>query len=102
MSVVRGFVYKMNRIGPRTKPCGTPKLSKVGCEFVVGGNSLRFIGKVGSEPVERCTRNSIEVLMSLRENVESNGVEQSRQTKKSYDSYIAMVQSMQNVIYNFE
>ena len=33
MSVVRGFVYKMDRIGPRTEPCGTPKLSKVGCEF---------------------------------------------------------------------
>ena len=32
MSVVRGFVYKMNTIGPRTEPCGTPKLSKVGCE----------------------------------------------------------------------
>ena len=28
MSVVRGFVYKINRIGPRTEPCGTPNLSK--------------------------------------------------------------------------
>ena len=35
MSVVRGFVYKMNRIGPRTDPCGTPKLSKVGCESLL-------------------------------------------------------------------
>ena len=47
MSVVRGLVYKMNRMGPRTEPCGTPKLSKSGCEFVVGCNSLRSIGKVG-------------------------------------------------------
>ena len=31
ISVVKVFVYKMNRIGPRTEPCGTPKLSKVGC-----------------------------------------------------------------------
>ena len=80
----------------------TPKLSKSGCEFVVGCNSLLYIGKVGSEPVERCTRNSIEVLKSLGEIVENNGVEQSRQTKKSYDSYIAIVKNMQNVIYNFE
>ena len=29
MSVVRGFVFKINRIGPRTEPCGTPKLSRV-------------------------------------------------------------------------
>ena len=35
MSVVRVFVYKMNRIGPRTEPCGTPKLSKVGCESLL-------------------------------------------------------------------
>jgi len=35
MSVVRSFVYKMNRIGPRTEPCGTPKLSKVGCESLL-------------------------------------------------------------------
>ena len=35
MNVVRGFVYKMNRIGPRTEPCGTPKLSKVGCESLL-------------------------------------------------------------------
>ena len=35
MSVVRGFAYKMNRIGPRTEPCGTPKLSKVGCESLL-------------------------------------------------------------------
>ena len=35
MSVVRGFVYKINRIGPRTEPCGTPNLSKVGCESLL-------------------------------------------------------------------
>ena len=35
MSVVRSFVYKMNRIGPRTEPCVTPKLSKVGCESLL-------------------------------------------------------------------
>ena len=35
MSVVRGFVYKMNRIGPRTEPCGTPKLGKVGGESLL-------------------------------------------------------------------
>ena len=29
MSVVRGFVYKMNRLGPRTEPCGTPELRKL-------------------------------------------------------------------------
>ena len=34
--------------------------------LVVDGNSLRFIGKVGSEPVERCTRNVIEELKSSR------------------------------------
>ena len=28
-------VYKMNRIGPRTEPCGTPKLSKVGRESLL-------------------------------------------------------------------
>ena len=32
MSVVRDSVYKMNRIGPSTDPCGTPKLNKVSCE----------------------------------------------------------------------
>ena len=35
MNVVRGFVYKMNRIGPRTEPGGTPKLIKVGCESLL-------------------------------------------------------------------
>ena len=35
MSVVRGFVYKMNRIGPRAEPCGMPKLSKVGCDSLL-------------------------------------------------------------------
>ena len=35
MSVVGGFVYQMNRIGPRTEPCGTPKLSKIGCEILL-------------------------------------------------------------------
>ena len=77
MSVVRGFVYKMNRIGPRTEPCGTPKLSMVGCESVVDGSSLSSTGKVVSEPIERCTRNSIEVLKSLTENVVIYGVEHS-------------------------
>ena len=71
-------------------------------KFVVDGNSLSSIGKVGSEPVERCTRNSIEVLKSLIENVVIYGVERSRQIKKSYDSYIATVQSMQNVIHHIE
>ena len=35
MSVVRGCGYKMNRIGPRTEPCGTPKLSKAGYESLL-------------------------------------------------------------------
>ena len=35
MSVVRDFVCKMNRICPRTEPCGTPKLSKVGGESLL-------------------------------------------------------------------
>ena len=35
MSVFRGFVYRMNRMGPSTEPCGTPKLSKVGCESLL-------------------------------------------------------------------
>ena len=35
MSVVRGFVYRMNRMGPRTEPCETLKLSKVGCESLL-------------------------------------------------------------------
>ena len=35
-------------------------------KFVVDGNSLRFIGTVGSEPAERRTRNSTEVLKSSR------------------------------------
>ena len=55
MSVVRGFVYKMNRIGPRPDPCGTLKLSMVGLEFIVNRNGLCFVGKVGFEQVERCT-----------------------------------------------
>ena len=55
------------------------------------GNSLRFIRNVGREPAEMCTRNSIEVLKPLKENVVINGVERSRQIKKSYDSYIATV-----------
>ena len=71
-------------------------------KFVVDGNSLSSIGKVGSEPVERCTRNSIEVLKSLTENVVIYGVKRRRQIKKSYDSYIAIVQSMQNVIHRIE
>ena len=100
ISVVKVFVYKMNRIGPRTEPCGTPKFWL--WKFVVDGNSLSSIGKVGSEPVERCTRNSREVLKSLTENVVIYGVERSRQIKKSYDSYIAIVQSMQNVTHHIE
>ena len=63
---------------------------------------MSSIEKVGSEPVERCTRNSIEVLKALSENVVIYGVERSLQIKKSYDSYIAIVQSMQNVIYHIE
>ena len=35
MSVVRGFVYRMNRMGPSAEPCGTPKLSKVDCESLL-------------------------------------------------------------------
>ena len=35
MNVVRGFVYRMNRMGHSTEPCGTPKLSKVGCESLL-------------------------------------------------------------------
>ena len=62
---------------------------------------MSSIGKVGSEPVERYTRNSIEVLKSLTENVVIYGVER-RQIKKSYDSCIAIVQSMQNVIHHIE
>ena len=30
----RDFVYKMNKMGPRTEPCGTPRLSKVGYKIV--------------------------------------------------------------------
>ena len=44
----------------------------------------------------------MEVLKSLTENVVIYGVERSRQIKKSYDSYIAIVQSMQNVIHHIE
>ena len=52
MSVVRDFVYKMKRIGPRTDPCGTPKLSLVGLEsLLLSFNRLCSVGKVGSEPV---------------------------------------------------
>ena len=32
MSVVRGFVHRMYRMGPRTDPCATPKLSMAGLE----------------------------------------------------------------------
>ena len=63
---------------------------------------MSSIGKVGFEPAERCTRNSIEVLKSLTDNVMIYGVERSRQVKKSYDSYIATDQSMQNVIHYIE
>ena len=42
------------------------------------------------------------MLKSLTENVVIYGVERSRQIKKSYDSYIAIVQSMQNVIHHIE
>ena len=35
MSVVLGFVYKMNRMDPRLEPCRMPKLSKVGCESLL-------------------------------------------------------------------
>ena len=35
MSVVRGFVYKMTKTGPRTEPCEMPKLSRVGCESLL-------------------------------------------------------------------
>ena len=35
MSVVRGFAYKMNKMGPRTEPCGTPKLSMDGGESLL-------------------------------------------------------------------
>ena len=71
-------------------------------KFVVDGNSLSSTGKVGSEAVERCIRNSTEVLKSLTENVVIYGVERSLQIKKSYDSYIAIVQSMHNVIHHIE
>ena len=47
-------------------------------------------------------RDSIEVLKSLTENVVIYGVERNLQIKKSYNSYIAIVQSMQNVIHNIE
>ena len=76
--------------------------ARLAWKFVVDGNSLSSIGKVGSEPVERGTRNSIEVLKTLTENVVIYGVERSRQIKKSYDIYIAIVRSMQNVIYHIE
>ena len=42
------------------------------------------------------------MLKALSENVVIYGVERSLQIKKSYDSYIAIVQSMQNVIYQIE
>ena len=42
------------------------------------------------------------MLKSLTENVVIYGVERSLQIKKSYDSYIAIVQSMQNVIHHIE
>ena len=61
-------------------------------KFVVDGNSLSSVGKVGSEPVERCTRDSIQVLKSLTENVVIYGVERSRQVKKSYDIQTQKVQ----------
>ena len=42
------------------------------------------------------------MLKSLTENIVIYGVKRSWQIKKSYDSYIAIVQSMQNVICHFE
>ena len=65
LSVVRGFVYRMNKMGPRTDPCGMPKLSMDGCESLLLIITVSSVRKVGSEPVERCTRNSIEVFKSL-------------------------------------
>lgn len=72
------FVYKMNRMGLRTEPCGTPKFSKLGYEsFVVTRYSPSSIGNVGSELFESCTRNSVDVLKSLKDNAVINGVERS-------------------------
>ena len=49
---------------------------------VVNGKSLRSTGKIGSEPVERCNTNSIQVLKSLRENAVASGVERIKQQRK--------------------
>ena len=54
MSVVQGFVCKINKMGPRTEPRGTPKLNMDGCE---NNYCLSSVRKVGSEPVEGCTKN---------------------------------------------
>ena len=70
-------MYKMIRKGPRTKPCETPKLSKFSCE--------RLLLTIAVCVAERCTRNSVEVIKSLKENGVISGVERSRQIKKIYD-----------------
>ena len=94
MSVVRGFCVQNEQNGSQDRTLRNAKVEQGWLwKFVVDGNSLRSIGKVGSEPAERCTRNFIEVLKSLRENVVIYGVE---------CSYIAIVDSMQNVMHHFE
>jgi len=55
MSVVRGFVDKMNRMGPG---------SKAGCESLLLVVAVCILLERWVEPVERYTRNSIEVLKS--------------------------------------
>ena len=45
--------------------------------FLVNSYSLSSVGQAGSEPVEQCTRNSVEVLKSLRESGVISGVKRS-------------------------
>ena len=70
ISVVRGFVYKMNRMGPRTEPCGTPKLSSVACESLLLTVTVYWKGRIwtrwrNSEIPYRCSSLWERMLRSL-------------------------------------
>ena len=43
-------------------------------EFIVDLNRLCSVGKVGFEPVERCTGNSVEIIKSVEEDAMIDGI----------------------------
>ena len=64
-----GDISREHKTGPRTEPCGTPRVHLVVADLADWMRTTDFWGAVAAKPVEGVTRNTEAGVKSIEENV---------------------------------